>query len=211
MPFLTDKCNEIRNWLGIGADVYPDSVVIGWIRMAEEYLSTALRVKHMIQIDTQNINDVRVPMPLDWQEIRLVRVLPAGGVYRYNTPDDFYNPEFPHPPATPYISREKRYTILGNYLILGDIDSTNGTLIEMTYYQDIPPLTDEFNNWANKYHTTVYTLKILHVAAMYSIEDERAPIWDQEVVRMVNGMNARHMIDRASGSTLIPVRRKSFG
>src|SRR5580765_1252463 len=105
MPgFLTDKCTEIRNWLAIGADVYPDAVVTSWIRMAEEYLSTALRVKHMIQIDTSLLVADRVPLPLDWQEIRLVR-LPTGGVCRYQTPDAYFNPEFPDAPDTDYPGR----------------------------------------------------------------------------------------------------------
>jgi len=211
MPFLSDKCEEIRNWLAIGDDVYPNPVVTGWIRMAEEYLSTALRVKHMVQIDTQNVAFERVPLPLDWQEIRLVRVLPSGGVYRYQTPDAFYNPEFEEPPAAPFPGRKKRYTILGNYLILGEIDGTVGTTIEMTYYQDIPPLTEEFNNWINHYHSTVYTLKILHIASLYAIEDQRSGVWNNEVGQLIMGMNARHQIDKASGSTLAAVRRKSFG
>lgn len=209
--FLTDKCEEVRKWFAIGSDVYPDVVVTGWIRMAEEYLSTALRVKHMIQIDTLVIKDDRVPLPLDWQETRLVRALPNGGVYRYQTPDEFFNAEYPEDPQSPYDSRQKKYTVLGVYLFTGNVDHTAGTKIEMSYYQSIPPLTNEANNWANIYHPTVYTLKILHMAALYSIEDERAPVWDQEVVRLVNGMNAQHKIDQASGSVLMPVRRKSFG
>lgn len=209
--FLTEKCDEIRKWLAIGADVYPDSVVTSWIRMAEEYLSTALRVKHMIQIDTLVIMDDRVPLPLDWQETRLVRALPAGGTYRYQTPDEFFNPENPEDPASPYPGRKKKYTVLGNYLFVGGIDHTAGTKIELSYYQSLPPLTNDINTWPNAYHQTVYTLKILHIAALYSIEDERAPTWDQEVVRMVNGMNAQHKIDQASGSVLTQVRKKSFG
>jgi hypothetical protein len=216
--FLTDKCTEIRNWLAIGADVYSDQVVTGWIRMAEEYLSVALRVKHMVQIDTSNIINGRVPMPLDWQEIRLVRRLDTGGVCRYQTPDAFYNPEFPNSPSYPTGTGQKcdtqlnRYTILGNFLIVGDApSSSNPVTVEMTYYQNIPPLADNANNWPNVYHPTVYTLKILHVASMYSIEDARSQVWDQEVVRMVNGMNAQHKIDMASGSVLMPVRRKTFG
>lgn len=208
--FLTDKCQEIRNWLAIGADVYPDAVITGWIRMAEEYLSTALRVKHMVQIDTSNLISGRVPLPLDWQEIRLVRRLDSGGVCRYNTPDDFYNPEFPDDPAEPYSTRSSRYTILGNYLLIGDT-SSSGLSVELTYYQNIPPLTNEANNWVNVYSPTVYTLKILHIASMYSIEDQRNQVWDAEVVRLVNGMNAQHKIDMASGSVLVQVRRKSFG
>jgi hypothetical protein len=165
----------------------------------------------MIQIDTSTLTNSRVLLPYDWEEIRLVRVLPSGGVYRYQTPDAFYNPEFEEPPEPPYPGQKKRYTILGNYLISGEIDGTDGTLIEMVYYQSIPALTEEANNWVNIFNPTVYTLKILHIASMYAIEDQRSGIWDSEVARLVNGMNARHQIDKASGSTLVPVRRKTFG
>jgi hypothetical protein len=81
----------------------------------------------------------------------------------------------------------------------------------MTYYQNIPPLTNDANNWINYYHPTVFTLKILHMASMYAIEDERGPTWDKEVVRTVNDMNAAHKVDKASGSVLMQVRRKTFG
>lgn len=208
--FLTDKCNEVRNWFAIGSDVYPDPVVTGWIRMAEEQLSTVLRVKHMIQIDTSNLIVDRVPLPLDWQEVRLARLLPSGGVCRYQTADAFFNPEFSDPPKAPFDTRHSRYCILGNYLIVGDVTSS-GFQVELTYYQNIPPLTDEVNNWANQYHSTVYTLKILHVASMYAIEDDRSAMWDQQVTKIVNDMNTAHKIDRASGSVLMPVRRKTFG
>jgi len=207
--FLTDKCEEIRKWFAIGADVYPDEVVTTWIRMAEEYLSTALRVKHMVQIDTTKVITERVPLPLDWQEVRLVRRMDTGGVCRYQTPDAFFNPDFPEDPAPPYTSRVSRYTILGNYLVLGEPNEEVD--VELTYYQNIPPLTNEVNNWPNCYHQTVYTLKILHVASMYAIEDQRNEMWDKEVVRMVNAMNAQHKIDMASGSVLMQVRRKTFG
>ena len=211
MPtYLTDKCNEIRSWLALGSDVYPNPTVISWIRMAEEYLSTALRVKHMIQIDTSSVKENRVPLPLDWQEIRLVRILPAGNVCRYQTPDAFFNPEYPDAPEAPYPGRIKKYTILGNYLMVGEVVPA-GVLVEMTYYQSIPPLTEDINNWINAYNPIVYTLKALHIASMYSIDDERSAVWDTEVVRLVNGLNAQHKIDMASGSVLMQVRRKSFG
>lgn len=221
MPsYLTDKCAEIRRWLAIGEDVYPDDVVTSWIRMAEEQLSTDLRVKHMIQIDTTTIAVDRVPLPLDWQEIRLARLLPGGDVLRYQTPDIFYNPEFPdapgpqpagYPTSVAYPTRYKRYTILGNYLVVGGVDPVAGLQVEMTYYQSIPPLTDANNNWINAYHPTIYMLAILQVASMYVIEDERGPMWTQQVNNIMTAMNARHQVDKASGSVLVPARRKTFG
>jgi hypothetical protein len=213
MPgYLTDKCIEIRNWLAIGSEVYPDPVVHGWIRMAEEYLSTVLRVKHMIQIDTSTLTAERVPLPRDWQETRLLRILPNGGVGRYQTPDEFYNPEFPDDPGHIANDRKRRrYTILGNFLVIGDTSITPGLQVELTYYQDIPTLTDLSNNWINYYHPTIYTLKILHIASLYAIEDERSGVWDKEITRFVGDMNNAHRVDRASGSTLVSARRKSFG
>jgi len=212
MPtYLTDKCQEIRNWLAIGSDVYPDPIITSWIRMAEEYLSTALRVKHMVQIDTSVVSSNRVQLPLDWQEIRLVRLLPDGNVCRYQTPDAFFNPEYPEAPDYPTSGQIKSYTILGDYLMMGEVTPLPGLQVELTYYQDIPPLTNDANNWVNYYSPTVYTLKILHIASMYSIEDQRNQVWDAEVVRLVNGMNAQHKIDMASGSVLVQTRRKTFG
>ena len=209
--YLTDKCKEIRSWLAIGEDVYPDPIVTAWIRMAEEFLSTNLRVKHMIQIDTSVLAVDRVPLPRDWQEIRLARLLPGGNVCRYQTPDAFYNPEFPESPEPPYPGKTKRYTILGNCIVVGEVTPSPGLQVELVYYQDIPPLTNDNNNWINYYHTTVYTLKILHIASLYAIEDERSLIWDREVTKTINDMNAAHKVDRASGSVLMQTRRKSFG
>ena len=209
--FLADKCQEIRNWLAIGSEVYPDPVITGWIRMAEEYLSTALRVKHMIQIDTCDLVEKRAALPLDWQEIRMVRRADTGGILRYQTPDTFFNPEYTDPPDSSYPGQQGKYCILGNYIVVGGVSFPPSLKVELTYYQNIPPLTDEVNNWINAFHQTVYTLKILHVASLYAIEDDRGPIWDQEVVRMVNGMNAQHKIDMASGTVLTQTRRKSFG
>jgi hypothetical protein len=211
MGFLTDKCVEIRNWLAIGEDVYPNTVVTSWIRMAEEYLSTALRVKHMIQIDTQDIYIDRVNLPLDWQEIRMARLMPGGSMLRYQTPDAFFNPEYSEDPAPPFDTRYKRYCIMGNYLIVHGSSVETPNSVELTYYQNIPRLTEATDNWVNSYHPMLYTLKILHIASLYAIEDARSPVWDQEVVRMVNGMNAQHKVDMASGSVLMPVRRKTFG
>jgi hypothetical protein len=209
--YLTDKCTEIRNWLAIGSDVYPDPVVTGWIRMAEEQLSTALRVKHMIQIDTATLTVDRVPLPRDWLEIRLARLFPSKAVCRYQTPDAFFNSEFPEAPEAPYPGQKKRYTILGNYLFVGEVTPTPGLEVELTYYQNIPPLTDDSNNWINTYHPTVYTVKILHIASMYAIEDERGATWEAEVTKNIGVMNQAHKIDMASGSVLMPVRKKTFG
>jgi hypothetical protein len=211
MPFLTDKCAEIRRWLAIGSDIYPDDVVTSWIRMAEEQLSTVLRVKHMVQIDTSTLTLGRVPLPLDWLEIRLARRLDTRGTLRYQTPDAFYNPEFPDSPLVPYDGQNNRYTILGNYLIMGGTSTSPGLQVELTYYQLIPALTDAVNNWINAYNPTVYTMKILHIASMYAIEDDRGATWDAAVTKSVNDMNAAHKVDMASGSVLMPRRVKTFG
>lgn len=222
--FLAAKCTEIRNWLAIGSEIYPDTVVTSWIRMADEQLSTQLRIKHMIQIDTATVVDDRVPLPKDWQEINFVRILPAGGVCRYQTRDEFYNPEFPNPPKTPYTTRKARYCISGNNLILGDVTSSPGLQVELTYYQNIPPLLNETstdvnevvipggqNNWINEFHPTLYTVKILHIASMYAIEDDRSPTWESQSLKMAMDLNQAHLISKASGSVLVQTRRKSFG
>jgi hypothetical protein len=92
MTALTDQCNLIRSWLAIGDDVYPDSVVTSWIRMAEEALSKKLRCKEMIQIDTGVLIEQRYLLPSDWRELSFVRIVGSRGL-RYIPKDDFYNPD----------------------------------------------------------------------------------------------------------------------
>jgi hypothetical protein len=207
MTAIADYCKTIRAWLAVGEEVYPDDTVASWVHMAEEALSKKLRIKDMVQIDTAVFLQDRYLLPADWRELDFVRVL-GGGALRYVPRDDFYNPDFAE-------DQKNCYTLTGNYLIVGGVSST-GREIELSYYQDIPPLGDENTYMVTKY-PTLFTLKTLHIASMYAIEDDRGPMWEGQSDDMIGAMNLEHQMAKSSGSRLslrhgmTTSRKRSFG
>jgi len=202
MTAIGDFCNTIRAWLGLGIDVYPDEVVTSWVRMSESFLSGVLRVKEMVQIDTGVIVEERYLLPSDWREMIFVRVI-GGRALRYLPKDNFYNSDFAS-------DQDNCYTMSGNYIMVGP-NTADGTTVEITYYQDIPPLGND-PNWLITRHPTLFTLHVLSIASMYSIEDERGTNWGSQVVSMIGAANNEHLTTKASGSLLTRRHmKKGFG
>lgn len=199
MSAISDFCNVVRGWLNLGPEVYPDPVVTSWVRMSEEYLSENLRVKHMIQIDSSPLIESRVLLPSDWQELDTVR-FPGGKPLFYKPRHEFYGN-----------SSLGGYTVVGNYILVGGVDPVAGTPVELSYYQNIPPL-EEDNNWLNKYYSRVYILSTLWHASLYAVEDDRGASWGDATQQFVSDMNSKHQTSKSSGSVLVSnVRRRSFG
>lgn len=201
MTALSDQCQVIRDWLNLGSDVYPDSVVTSWIRMAEEKLSKELRCKEMIQIDVGTIVDQRYILPADWRAMDFVRVI-GGKPLRYLPRDDFYNPD--------YVDDQPNcYTMTGNYLITG-AGHSGAIQVEISYYQDLPPLDVEAT-WPLTKYPTLFLVQTLYLASMYSIEDERQGTWSSESDTLIGDINIEHQLSKASGSRLTSRHRRSFG
>lgn len=201
MTALSDQCDVIRGWLNLGPDVYPDAVVTSWIRMAEEKLSKELRCKDMVQIDVGDLIDQRYLLPSDWRAMDFVRVI-GGKPLRWVPRDDFYDPDYAS-------DQPNVYTMTGNYLITG-AGTPDGTDVELSYYQDIPPLGDNPTFMVTKY-PTVYLVTTLHLASMYAIEDDRGATWEGESASLIGDINSEHQLSRASGSKLTQRHRRSFG
>lgn len=200
MTAISDLCTTVRGWLNLGPDVYPDAVVTSWVRMAEEWMSENLRVKHMIQIDWQAIAENRTLLPSDWQELDTVRFR-NGDTLIYSPREEFN--------AAKYYNKN-RYTIIGNYILVGTVDNISGTEVEISYYQSIPPL-EEVPNWALKYMSRLYVLCTCWHASMYAIEDDRGEKWKNDVFTFTNDVNEKHKISKSSGSVLISRKKKGFG
>ena len=202
MTALSDQCETIRGWLNLGSDVYPDSVVTSWIRMAEETLSKRLRCKDMVKIVTGTLIESRYLLPPDWRESDFTRVV-GGSPLRYTPRDDFYNPE------EPFKSDQKNcYTLIGNYIAVASI-LPNGTVIELAYFQDVPPLDSA--TWLSVKYPTLFLMAALTMAAMYAIEDTRKPLWEGETTKLIDEINEEYMRSKASGSRLTTRHRRSFG
>jgi hypothetical protein len=201
MTAIGDFCTTVRAWLALGPEVYPDELVTSWVRMTEEYLSENLRVKHMVQIDWSDLVESRVLLPADWQQLDYVRFRDCKPLI-YAPRDEFFGPDY---------SLDHRYTIVGNYIIVGKIDETAGTEVEIAYYQNIPPLEDE-PNWLMKYNSRIYTLCTCWHAGMYAIEDQRTQMWESQVATALVDLNRSHILSKSSGSILkANINKRSFG
>lgn len=195
MTAIGDHCNTIRAWLNFD---YADSLITSWTRMAEEYVSSILRVKHMIAIDQATLTQSRVFLPLDWLDLDFVRVV-GGRPLRFMERDTFYRGD-----------NCGHYTITGNYLVVGD-DVQDGLNVEISYYEHVPPLGDD-PNWLQQYYSRVYVAATLSAACAYSIEDDRALMWQASVDDLAAKLNEGHATSRSSGSRLVSVRgKRSFG
>lgn len=205
MTAISDHCDTIRAWLNFGDTEYTDTLITSFTRMAEERLSEDLRCKHMIAIDTALVEQSRIQLPLDWQELDFVRFL-DGGPLKFRSRTEFYTN-----PANDPNRNYGYYTITGNYLIVGG-DIGDGINIEISYYESIPPL-DADPNWLMTYYSRIYTSATISVARMYSEgEEEKAMVWDAATQDFVNRVNERHMESRISGSQLnMPRKSKGFG
>jgi hypothetical protein len=200
MTPLQELIGTVRSWLALDAEIYPDDVVTNWIRMAEEYLSEVLRSRHMVQIDHQSLSEGRIILPADWLQLDTVRFYPQGKPLTYSPRHEFYEPQY---------DVCDRYTIVGNYIIIGKVDSSTTADVEISYYQYIPPLGDE-TTWLYKYNPRLFTLCVLWHASAYAIEDQRTVVWQGAVESMVETLNGSSRIAKASGSILVS-KRKSFG
>lgn len=199
MTAIQDHCNTIREWLNFE---YSDELITSWTRMAEEDLSERLRCKHMVALDVATITQNRVLLPTDWLELDFV-AFEDGGPLIFVPRHDFYSQGRPNCPG--------RYTITGNYLIVGGDVTGPGQRIELSYYESIPPLGDD-PNWLMRYYSRLYVVATLAAASAYSIEDERAVTWQAAVQDMVDTINAGHQKSKTSGSLMIqPRRKKGFG
>jgi hypothetical protein len=203
MTPLAQLISDVRGWIAIDPEVYPDSVVTSWVKFAIEYLSEELRVRQMIQLDWTNTVDGRLILPRDWLELDTVRFYPVGKPMVYAPRNEFYVPQY---------DINNRYTIVGNYILIGKKIGPEGVDMEISYYQRIPMLTDDPDNvsWIWTDNSRLLTLCVLWHAAAYAIEDERVGGWQQSVVDMVNTMNMAHQTGKSSGSILV-ARRRSFG
>lgn len=212
MGALLDLCNTTRDWLAVGNAVYGDDLVISWVRMAEEAMSESLRVADMIQIDqTKTITD-RFLLPKDLLLLDTVRDI-NGKVLNYIPRTDFYNQEQ---------VLDDKYTRIGNYIILGKYDAVNGTDVEISYYQDIPPLTNgiapteenpdtyDGSNWLWNRYKRLYIMSTLVHATLYGVENDQAGTWADAAAGFINTMNEQHKLDKSAGSRLVS-KKRSFG
>lgn len=181
----------IREW-AVRPD-YSDNVVDSFIRTAESNLSRSMRVADMIRISDGNfLTNKRVPLPLDWRELEMVRVN-EGKPLIFRERVSFYND-----PA----GNKNTYTIVGNYIEVGDLGTDpSGLPVEVTYYCNAEHIEDTSNWLFDKYYD-IFLRACLASAYEYNVEIDKAAQVSSLVGGWVLDANEEYRKSKVSGSNL---------
>lgn len=201
MTALTDSCDTIRAWLNRDSDDFPDTLCTTFIRMAEADLSDKLRCSDMIAIDTATVVNDRVLLPSDWRELDFVRVVDSYPL-EYTDRTNFYakSPE----------AQLRHYTITGNYLLVGGPPTAGSPRsLEISYFESIPPLLNEAT-WVQTKYPNLFLASIMVSASAYGIEDQRAQGFEAKAQSLIDEINAKYLLSKASGSRLRRNKTKGF-
>lgn len=205
MTAISDFCTTIRSWLNY--EGYSDELITSWVRIAEEMISERVRCKHMIWIDTAAVTKGRVVLPGDWLDLDFVRIV-DGYPLEFMDRTNFYA----KPAVADSTYNQGHYTISGNFLMVGGDTSIPGRNVELTYYQNVPPLGN-VANWVQTYYPGLLISATLSVANAFGLDDARSTSWATSLQSEINVINENHLKSKASGSRLRMQRqgKKGFG
>ena len=189
---------------------WSDVIVTGFIRQAEQKINAELRVDRMIKFYEALVNCRCIALPDNWLAMELVRIansaVPSGLLpIRYKSRDEFY--------TTNDRWMYGFYTIEGRELFVGGPPETvNGQAVRISYYAEIPILSDTQTSWVYTKYPSLYLSASLMHAFLHAVgEEDKAAGAKQLTEDAINKLNAAHLLSRASGSRVTRARVRSFG
>ncbi len=208
MTDFSDFKTQIAEYANRGD--WPDAVVTGFVRQAEEKLNAELRVDRMIKFSEAVVAARCAPLPDDWLAMELVRIANLNAAdgflpIRYKSRDEFY--------TTVDNWMVGFYTIQGRQIFVGGPpDTVNGQVLKLTYYGEVPVFSDTQPSWVY----TKYPALFLEAATMFSCmhavgEEDKAAGAKALTEDTIQKLNALHATSRASGSRVTRTRTRSFG
>lgn len=199
---LPDFISLIRGYTGRqDTDVLTDGMIESFVRQAEERISSELRIKDMVQIDTALISAVRVQLPPDWRAADYVRIVGYGSL-DYMSRADFYDASDN--------GLAGYYTTSGTFMMFGGSPNTvEGKTVELHYFGDVPPLTaTEASSWVAEKHQTL--LIPATIATANELLEETDIDWNGKYNARLDALNDEYARARTAGSRLAR-RGRSFG
>jgi hypothetical protein len=181
------------------------SVIPTFIDLAEARFNREMRVRRMITTATLTLADGKATLPSDWLESRNVRYVD----------DPYRSLEYVTLEAADDI-RETLATATDQFTIRGDqiefiAAPDDGTEIELTYYAEIPALSDSnTSNWLSTRWPDVYLYGALMHSAPYLKDDERVAVWAGLHDRALEEIRMEDHKAQWSGSTL-KIRSRALG
>ena len=182
------------------------SVIPTFLKLAESRFNREMRVRRMLTRATATVVGQHTPLPTDFLEARNV-VLNTSPVrvLEYVTLERADNIRADRTQTTPWA-----FTISGGEIeivpVVGD-----GTEIELTYYAEIPALSNSnTTNWLSTRWPDVYLYGALMHSAPYLKDDERVAVWAGLHDRALEEIRLEDHKAQWSGSTL-KIRSGSIG
>jgi hypothetical protein len=204
---FSDFVAQLKDWTN--RQDWSDTLVTGFIRDAEQKLNDELRIDRMIQFDEALITSRCAPLPDDWLQMELVRIANenyADGFapIRYKSRDEFFT--LTDKNALNY------YTIQGRQIWIGGTpDDTEGQVIKITYYGQVPVFADDEDSWVYTHFPTLYRYCALIHSDLYAVgEEQKAQGLKQLAEDMIKKLNDNHLLSKASGSRLTRTRTRRF-
>ena len=200
---------------------WSDSLVSGFVSMANEKFNAELRVDRMIKVSINTVDHSCADLPDDWLESDFMLIQtpssPEGWTpIRYMSTDEFFRvsdiPRF-STNNVKYLSNFTRYTIRGRTIYFGGpIDAINGTPFRMHYFAEVPVFSDTVDSWIFTKYPSLYLYAALMHSEMHAVgEEDKAGGMKMLVEDMITKLNNIHLRARASGSRLARGRTRSFG
>jgi hypothetical protein len=210
MSDFTDFTATLKEWAN--RQDWSDALVVSFIRGAEEKLNAELRIDRMLQTDDALIASRCAPLPDDWLEMDLVRLMYTSDFYPSGFAPISYKPraEFFAMPDSVAVGF---YTIEGRQIFIGGLpDTTEGQTVRIDYYQEVPVFSDTTPSWVYSKYQSLYRYASLMHADLHALgEEQTSSMLKQLCEDEIQKLNAMHRYSRASGSRLSRTRVRSFG
>jgi hypothetical protein len=214
--------STLADWANRGD--WSDALLTSFVRSAEEKLNQELRIDRMVDTDDALVFNCCAPLPDDWLEMDLVRLVPSttstvqslsGFIpLEYKPREEFFRT----PQAssgyydTPY-STFGYYTIVGRRIFIGGPpDDVNGNVVRIDYFQEVPVFADSTPSWVYTKYPSLYRCAALMHADLHAVgEENQAAAQKQLAEDMIQKLNSNFRWSRASGSRLHRTKLRSFG
>jgi hypothetical protein len=208
MTDFADLQTQIAEWAN--REDWSSTLVVSFIRMAEEKFNAELRVDRMITYVENVVNCRCADLPDDWLQTDFVSIANTNAAngflpIRYKSRDEFFNltDQF----AYGYYTIEGRTMTFG-----GSPDAIDGIAYRMAYYQEVPVFADDQDSWIYTKYPSLYLKASLIHADLHAVgEENQAMLMKQEVETQIAKLNNVHLMAKASGSRLTRSRLRTFG
>lgn len=195
--------DDVAEWLN-----RPDleAQIPTFIRLAEAAMNRQLRTRQMINRARVRVTGRYIKLPDDWRKALNIQRVDDNYPFDYLSPAEMDKMRYyftTNPAAAPTLPTY--YSLFADSLELLPSPSDESPLdVEMLYYSQIRPLSDEDpTNWLLSTHPDIYLYGSLIHSAPLLQEDERVAVWKGLYTQAVAEANIEDMDAKRSGAPLV--------